>query len=390
MRVDGGNRAGFLPVAQGVQPTAVSQRLGLSASGARGPTPQVAGTGSYPLEWISNDPGSNLEGGTTRGGRSLCCILLSMYIAFASVKNLKAPSETLQFERFQLRAISRSNLEWARKVLCFDRLYVGDWVYEREYETLPPIEGWDPPGLGRIPSDTEDTLLLLRLFRIGDLSFSHQLIWQDDSPYLQIPYRALTSFKSPMSYWMTQPDCSRFDDFASNLTSLQSWNSQWARITKAFVLYGGAKEFNPHQNQVDRIIDYAVALEASLVPERDFVGRRLRERAAVIIDDPSVKDSFKRLYNIRSTLVHGSPLSDNDQAWLIENREILHKITRKAIVECLRRVPASDDERKGFLAQLYDIADEDRAKKLYNDFGKISDQRAKAGLVARMGRRLEH
>ena len=44
--------------------------LGLSASGARGPTPQSTGAGSYPLEWTSKGPGSNLEGGTTRGGRS--------------------------------------------------------------------------------------------------------------------------------------------------------------------------------------------------------------------------------------------------------------------------------------------------------------------------------
>ena len=29
----------------------------------RGRTPQVAGTGSYPLEWTSNGPGSNLMGG---------------------------------------------------------------------------------------------------------------------------------------------------------------------------------------------------------------------------------------------------------------------------------------------------------------------------------------
>ena len=36
-------------------------------SGVRGQTPQVSGTGSYPMEWTSNGPGSNLEGGTTRG-----------------------------------------------------------------------------------------------------------------------------------------------------------------------------------------------------------------------------------------------------------------------------------------------------------------------------------
>ena len=52
-----------------------SQRLGLSAAGARGPTPQVAGTGFYLLEWTSNGPGSNnLEGGTTRGGMARFCL----------------------------------------------------------------------------------------------------------------------------------------------------------------------------------------------------------------------------------------------------------------------------------------------------------------------------
>ena len=40
------------------------------ASGTGSQTLQVTGTGSYPLEWTSNGPGSNLEGGATRGGRS--------------------------------------------------------------------------------------------------------------------------------------------------------------------------------------------------------------------------------------------------------------------------------------------------------------------------------
>ena len=47
-------------------PPAASAMLG---SGARGPTP-LAGTESYPLEWTSKGPESNLEGGATRGGRS--------------------------------------------------------------------------------------------------------------------------------------------------------------------------------------------------------------------------------------------------------------------------------------------------------------------------------
>ena len=54
-------------MAQVIQPASASQHLGLSASGARGPTPQVAV--AYPSEWTSNSPGSNLEGGLG-GGRS--------------------------------------------------------------------------------------------------------------------------------------------------------------------------------------------------------------------------------------------------------------------------------------------------------------------------------
>ena len=48
-------------MAQGIQPVA--------ASGARGPTPQAADTESYPLEWTSNSPGSNLKGGRVGGGQ---------------------------------------------------------------------------------------------------------------------------------------------------------------------------------------------------------------------------------------------------------------------------------------------------------------------------------
>ena len=57
-------------MAQGVQPTTASQRLGLSAAGAGGQIPQVPGPEFYPMEWTSNGPRSNLEGGLVPGGRS--------------------------------------------------------------------------------------------------------------------------------------------------------------------------------------------------------------------------------------------------------------------------------------------------------------------------------
>ena len=51
------------------QSAAASQRLGLSASGAGGQTPQVAGIGSHPLAWTSKSPTSNLMDGLIPGGR---------------------------------------------------------------------------------------------------------------------------------------------------------------------------------------------------------------------------------------------------------------------------------------------------------------------------------
>ena len=54
-------------MAQGVQPAAASQRLGLSAADAGGQIPQVPGPEFYPMEWISNGPRSNLEGGLVPG-----------------------------------------------------------------------------------------------------------------------------------------------------------------------------------------------------------------------------------------------------------------------------------------------------------------------------------
>ena len=43
-------KASWDEMAQGVQPASSSQRLGLSASGARGPTSQVTGPEFYPME----------------------------------------------------------------------------------------------------------------------------------------------------------------------------------------------------------------------------------------------------------------------------------------------------------------------------------------------------
>ncbi len=65
-----GSKGASQEVAKGVQPETASQRLGLSAAGARGQAPQVSSTRFCSVEWTSSGPRSNLEGGLVRGSRS--------------------------------------------------------------------------------------------------------------------------------------------------------------------------------------------------------------------------------------------------------------------------------------------------------------------------------
>src|SRR5207253_2733432 len=97
--------------------------------------------------------------------------------------------------------------------------------------------------------------------------------------------------------------------------SSPSWSSTWFQVARRCFLYGSSDEFNANfSSEVDRVADHVAAIEAALVPESGFVSRRLRERAVKLIEleGETARETKKILsqhYGIRSTLVHGSPLS---------------------------------------------------------------------------------
>jgi hypothetical protein len=113
-------------------------------------------------------------------------------------------------------------------------------------------------------------------------------------------------------------------------------------VARRYFLYGGAKEFNCYAerqsgieiNEIDRIVDYMIALEAALVPEKDFVGRRLRERATCLLckdpgDAEATKKLLRELYDVRSTIAHGSPLSDEKRDFLQRGRGDFENVVRR-------------------------------------------------------------
>ncbi len=318
-----------------------------------------------------------------------------MHAATARVlaRNIESDVSTLHFSDFSVECLRQGRhqrLAYAREF--FPEAMYEDYLIEREYQTIPPVaENWS--GFGAIPSEMEDLLLLLRLYRSGDLAFIALSIQKAGSPPVkQYPYRAISSLvgRSTRQFRFNEADIPRWEGVADCLKSSPSWQSKWFEVSRRFFLYGGGKEFNPNfESEIDRIIDYITALEAALVPESDFVGRRLRERAVRLLGlkgEPN--DNTKRLlteiYEIRSTLVHGSSLQ-SDQLSLLRNPDLwlkFEQLARDLIAAAVTTVPANDTARRSFLVGLYDVDDAARAERLREDFRAIKDKNIRHDLLA--------
>ncbi|MBC2734271.1 MAG: hypothetical protein HF981_07940 [Desulfobacteraceae bacterium] len=232
----------------------------------------------------------------------------------------------------------------------------------------------------KAPYDIEDTLLLMRLFKTGDLFFVNPCIEiSDDQLLSQMPYPVMVYTHTTNKYKLESDECRVFNVFASEILSCSNWSSSWFKTARRFFLYGGGKEYNPRHDSIDRVVDYITVAETILVPEKDFVGRRLRERAAVLLkkhDDISdVRNLLKHFYAVRSTVVHGGDISPFKDGILKRNLDF-ENVIRKLILEALRVFPAGDD-RKNFLKQLFDICDKTRGEKVFNDFCAIKNENEK-------------
>ncbi len=296
-----------------------------------------------------------------------------MISSFVLVKKLKSTSEELQFADFKLWKIGSSyenDLKKAQRLFPKVWPLYEDYVYEKTYD--------DDNGRERAPFDIEDTLLLLRLFKTGDLFFVNPCIEESNGDLSsQLPYPVMVYTHTLNKYNIESEECSTFDSFASEVISLPNWSTGWFKTSRRFFLYGGGKEYNPKHGLVDRIIDYMIALEAILVPEKDFVGRRLRERAVSLLKNHKIDiDHTKRLirnfYDIRSAVVHGGDISSFKNNVLKRNMEF-EVIVRKIVVEALRVLPSNGD-RERFLQHLFDICDQTRVEKVFNDFRAIKSE----------------
>jgi hypothetical protein len=219
-----------------------------------------------------------------------------------------------RFERID-QIHGRALLATARTLFPVADLQFGDWILRRSDEVPPPSRtGRDPGTIGDIPFLAEDLLLALRLLRPGDISFAAQTYeWPDQPLGRQQPYRYFAAIDSIHPYRLRQADESAVQHMLALLRTPPAL-SPWFTVAKRFFLYGGAKEFNPGQYEIDRIADYCIALEAVLTFENEFVSRLFRLRGPALLGLSSAEQQdatalLKAFYSHRSTVAMVVPLT---------------------------------------------------------------------------------
>jgi hypothetical protein len=195
---------------------------------------------------------------------------------------------------------------------------------------------------------------------------------------------------SPLRFNVESNECKSWKAFADCIRESQSWGSDWFGVARRFFLYGGAKEFNPKWDDVDRILDYATALESTLVPEKDYNTQRISRRAAALIapDDSvqteEIRKLVKRFYDIRSRIVHGSGLSDENREWLFENCGQVELRVRQVLVTAVQKLPPIEKDRGVALARLFDPTDEDRGISAFEKFKEIKTAEVRKAIAAKI------
>src|ERR1700685_3956396 len=150
-----------------------------------------------------------------------------MFKTFILVRNLESNAEILDFREFTIKRVGPrfGELRGLFSSLDVDQ---NDWILEKSYNQLAP----GPLGypVGGIPNDIEDILLLLRLYRSGDISFIKQAIIPPSGETLvQFPNRAMNDLNShsDRQFNVESTECESRKALAHEIRESQSWNSDW-------------------------------------------------------------------------------------------------------------------------------------------------------------------
>ena len=283
-----------------------------------------------------------------------------MYVSYALLRNIDSNNDKLDFGDFRLWRIDPTNIHTLPESLR-ETARINNWIYERQYSGSAGPSA-ELNFLGRIFHDLENTILLLRLFRSGDVVvFQHKIRQPDGNLLHKYPTRVMSDYISTAYYKIAQSECEQWNTFAADLKACAAWKSAWFAVARRFFMYGCSKEFEPDFGEVDRVVDFMISLEATLVPEKEFVARRLRNRGAAMAGGlKNTKGLLRDFYSIRSATAHGSDVSTSDRTMIASMMPEFEVVVRTILVAGLKTLPPDEARRRLVLEALYNPSDDER------------------------------
>ncbi len=299
---------------------------------------------------------------------------MPVYTVVAQLRNFFSASELVPFEEFQIRSHAFADCE-VGKLFGPNNITFEDCFYVRSYHEKSWIA---PQHRDHMIRDVEDAILLLRLFRRGELGVVSIVVTSDDGegPSKLCWNPSMSPDDAYPDYEFGQSDVEEWKAFSAPIRSGQGWNSAWFGTARRFFAYGAAIPVEEHWGHADRYVYYSIALEAPLVPERDNVGRRLRRRAAALLSLSKEEEivsnhTLRDLYDLRSTTAHGRELSVDEKAILKNKRQAFEDIIRRILATAVQNLPGDEAQRDAHLKEMYDLTFEDRAELVLQHFNAL-------------------
>lgn len=279
---------------------------------------------------------------------------------YCLVRNLKTEDKELDFGDFKIVSVQQGPeaAKWRKKLECKEVPRVILIKEFRNYE----MDDEDVSGFDKIIQSVDQLLLILRLFKSGDVMFCDHMI--ED---LVSKERALSLYTlgkpSFFNYDFGQDEITNFNDFRKLITNKPGFNNPFYRFALDHFMTGVNKGFRYKIKELERIVDYITALESMFLIDNEpyFLRSTLGRRVSRLLEDDETAKIIKSLYDERSNIVHGGNIglsAEKEIRKLERIRSLMpsfEDIIRKAFVKLLEHNFSHKDEMIEFMKSLYSM-----------------------------------
>ena len=276
------------------------------------------------------------------------------------ISNFRTQNKELDFGDFKIISVKQGPeaAEWKEKLGC---RVVPRNILIKEFLNYR-MKDDDISGFDGIINSMQDLLLAFRLLKVGDIVFGNLLIEDmEGHNSWHNPYRvARASF---FKYNFGHDEIENFNNFRDTIANKVGYRNRFYKFSLNHFMSGVDKSFFYKIGNLERIVDYVVALESLFLIDSQlyFLRYTITERISTLLKDDSVRKIVKFMYDERSKIVHGSNIGllENKRQRKIERIKAhmprFESLMREVFLKLLDFNFSKKEEIVRFMKELYDV-----------------------------------